>query len=98
MIFTSFYLETRTLDTQYSFFLLKSRTFGLEQTNWANNFWGIWAKYKEAFSTLVESLLQMTCIDFTNFFILASEPVITGSLILAEFAIKNAFFSRNVVF
>ena len=24
-------------------------------------------KHKEAFSTLVESLVQMTCIDFTNF-------------------------------
>ena len=25
------------------------------------------SKHKEAFSTLVESLVQMTCIDFTNF-------------------------------
>ena len=24
-------------------------------------------KHKEAFNTLVESLVQMTCIDFTNF-------------------------------
>jgi hypothetical protein len=25
-----------------AFFLLKSRTFGLRQTNWADKFWGIW--------------------------------------------------------
>jgi hypothetical protein len=31
----------------------------------------IQAKHKEAFSTLVESLVQMTCLDFTNFFKLA---------------------------
>ena len=33
----------------------------------------IWpgVKHKEAFSTLVESLVQMTCIDFTNFLKLA---------------------------
>ena len=28
-------------------------------------------KHKEAFSTLVESQVQMTCIDFTNFLKLA---------------------------
>ena len=39
-------------------------------------------KHKEAFSTLFESLVQMTCSDLTNF------------LKLAEFAIKNAVFSR----
>ena len=39
-------------------------------------------KHKEAFSTLFESLVQMTCSDLMNFFK------------LAEFAIKNAAFSR----
>ena len=31
-----------------------------------NNF-QLGGKHKEAFSTLVKSLVQMTCIDFTNF-------------------------------
>ena len=32
----------RTTDTQWSLFSLKSRTFGLGQTNWADKFWDIW--------------------------------------------------------
>ena len=32
---------SRTTDTQRDFFR-KSQTFGLGQTNWAENFWGIW--------------------------------------------------------
>ena len=39
-------------------------------------------KHKEALSTLVESLVQITCSDLTNFFK------------LAEFAKKNPVFSR----
>ena len=31
-----------TTDAQWSLFSLKYRTFGLEQTNWADKFWGIW--------------------------------------------------------
>ena len=35
---------SRTRDAQWRkpFFSLKSRTFGLGQTNWADKFWGIW--------------------------------------------------------
>ena len=32
---------SRTTDTQCSLFSLKSQTFGLGQTNWADNLWGI---------------------------------------------------------
>ena len=35
-------IVARTTNAQWSLFLLKSRTFGLEQTNWADKFWGIW--------------------------------------------------------
>jgi hypothetical protein len=34
-----------------AFFLLKSGTFGLGQTNWADKFWGIWGIFGKAIST-----------------------------------------------
>ena len=34
-----------------AFFLLKSRTFGLGQTNWANKFLGIWGIFGQTIST-----------------------------------------------
>ena len=33
------------------FFLLKSRTFGLGQTIWADKFWGIWGFFSRFIST-----------------------------------------------
>ena len=33
------------------FFSLKSRTFGLGQTNWADKFWGIWGIFGQTIST-----------------------------------------------
>ena len=36
-------MNARTTDAQWSlFFSLKSRNFGLGQTNWADKFWGLW--------------------------------------------------------
>ena len=35
-------LITRTTETKWSFFSTKSQTFGLGQTIWTDNFWGIW--------------------------------------------------------
>ena len=32
-------------------FLMKSRTFGLGQTNWADKFWCIWDNFGQAIST-----------------------------------------------
>jgi hypothetical protein len=32
-------------------FSLKSRTFGLGQTNWADKFWGIWDIFSQSTST-----------------------------------------------
>ena len=34
-----------------AFFSLKSRTFGLGQTNWGNKFWGIWDIFGRTIST-----------------------------------------------
>ena len=34
-----------------AFFLLKSRTFRLGQTNWADKFWGIWGILGQTIST-----------------------------------------------
>ena len=34
-----------------AFFLFKSRTFGLGQSNWANKFWGIWGIFGQTIST-----------------------------------------------
>ena len=41
----------RTTDAQWSLFSLKSRTFGLGQTNWADKFWGIWGIFGQTIST-----------------------------------------------
>ena len=38
------WLNARTTDAQWSLFSMKSRTFGLGQTNWADKFWGIWVR------------------------------------------------------
>ena len=44
---------TRTTDAQlqWSLFSLKSRTFGLGQTNWTDKFWGIWGIFGRTIST-----------------------------------------------
>ena len=34
-----------------AFFSLKSRTFGLGQTNWADKFWGIWGIFGHTINT-----------------------------------------------
>ena len=50
--FTNFeYLAPRTTDAQWSLFSLKSRTFGLGQTNWADKFWGIWVIFGRTIGT-----------------------------------------------
>ena len=37
-------------DAQWSLFSLKSRTFELEPTNWADKFWGIWGIFDQTIS------------------------------------------------
>ena len=44
-------LQSRTTDAQWSLFPLKSRTFGLGQTYWADKFWGIWGIFGQTIST-----------------------------------------------
>ena len=41
----------RTTDAQWSLFSLKSRAFGLGQTNWADKFWGIWGIFGQTIRT-----------------------------------------------
>ena len=43
-------LSPRTTDAQWSLFSLKSRTFGLGQTNWAVKFWGNWGIFGRTIS------------------------------------------------
>ena len=43
--------NARTTDAQWSLFSLKSRIFGLGQTNWADKFWGISGIYGQTIST-----------------------------------------------
>ena len=44
-------LYPRTTDAQRSLSSLKSRTFGLGQTNWSDKFWGIWSIFGRTIST-----------------------------------------------
>ena len=44
-------VRARTADAQWSLFSLKSRSFGLRQTNWADKFWGIWGISGRTIST-----------------------------------------------
>ena len=41
--------NARTTDAQWSLFSLKSRIFGLGQTNWADKFWGIWGYFRPTY-------------------------------------------------
>ena len=43
--------QDQTTDAQWSLFSLKSRTFGLGQTNCADKFWGIWGIFGWSIST-----------------------------------------------
>ena len=42
------------------FLKLKSQTFGLGQTNWADNFWGIWGIFGWTFSTHVSTVSPLS--------------------------------------
>ena len=50
----------RTTDAQWSLFLLKSRTFELVQTNWADKFWGIWGVFGRTISAHFGTLSPMS--------------------------------------
>ena len=43
--------KAQTMDAQLSLFSFKSRTFGLGQTNWTDEFWGIWDIFGQIIST-----------------------------------------------
>ena len=43
-----------------AFFLLKSGTFGLGQTNWADKFWGIWDIFGQTISTQIGTVSPLS--------------------------------------
>ena len=43
--------KARTTDAQWSLVSLKSQTFWLGQTNWPDQFWGIWGIFGQTIST-----------------------------------------------
>ena len=49
----------RTTDTQKEFFR-KPQTFGLVQTNWAENFWGIWDIFDQTISTHFDTVSPLS--------------------------------------
>ena len=51
MIFAAPILHTTDYGCQMKLFSLKSRTYGLGQTNWADKFWGIWGIFGQTIST-----------------------------------------------
>ena len=62
---------TMVIDAQWSLFSLKSRTFGLEQTNWADKFWDIWSIFSQTISTNVSmfSINQPLFLQKLSFYI-----------------------------
>ena len=46
-----YYSISWTTEAQWSLFTLKSRTFGLGKTNWADKFWSIWGFFGRTIST-----------------------------------------------
>ena len=47
----SFWVGPQTTDAQWSIFSLKSKTFGVGQTNWADKFWDICGIFDQTIST-----------------------------------------------
>jgi hypothetical protein len=43
---------------------LKSRTFGLGQTNWADKVWGIWGIFGQTISTYFGKMMPYPCSHF----------------------------------
>ena len=60
-------IKTRTADSQWSLFSLKSRTFGLGQTNWTHKLWGIWGIF--GLTTILVQWVPWRCFTlFNNYF------------------------------
>ena len=51
ILFSSLEVLSGTADARWSLFSLKSQTLGHGQTNWAQNFWGIWGSFGQFIST-----------------------------------------------
>ena len=61
--FCFFWLKLRTPNE--AFFPLKFRTFGLEQTNWADKFWGILGIFGQAISTHFGTVRPLSIFSIT---------------------------------
>ena len=69
-------LKSRTMDARWSLFSSKSQTFGFGQTNWTNNFWGIWGIFGWTISTHVGTVspLSMFFVNEVLFALQKAEP------------------------
>ena len=52
---------------------LKSRTFGLGQTNWADKFWGIWGIFSQTIRTPSDT--QSTCFPLFSLILQKTRPL-----------------------
>jgi hypothetical protein len=91
---------TRTTDTQWSLFPLKSRTFGLGQTNWADKFSGIWGIFSKTISTHFVTVSPLSMFFIVQpLFIQKTKPLYPYSTCLIGiwiWATKNYGFSLRV--
>jgi hypothetical protein len=55
-----------TTDAQWSIFSLKSQTFGLGQTNWADKFWGIWGIFGYISALILVLWVPCPCFSLFN--------------------------------
>ena len=77
----------RTTDAQWSIFSLKSRTFGLEQTNWADKFWSIWE-----FSAKLSAPILLQWVPLSMFFIIEYTLDLRKILGMNQIFLKSRFF------
>ena len=82
---------TRTMDTQWSLFSLKSRIFGLEQTNWADKFWGIWGIFGQIISTHFDKVSPLPMISII-------QPLFLHKKLSISIHIPNIYLGLSFVF
>jgi hypothetical protein len=65
-------------------FSLKTRTFGLGQTNWAYKFWGIWGIFGQTISTHFGTVSPLSIFSINqSLFLQKTKPLYPNSKYLA---------------
>ena len=79
-------------------FIQKSQTFGFGQTNWADNFWGIWGTFGRFISTYFGTVGSLSMFSINQpLFLQKNQAFISNSQILILiWAAKNLRFSLCV--